>query len=273
MNVDFHVHCNSNDPDEFRTFLTTCEKNETIAALAGGLHYGGHNFLPNEEVIALCRKYPHNTVPLAKIDLWDIPPDLAEARRYVDHGVRGFKFIYSYYEYDHESYMPLYEEIERLGIPVLFHTGSYRPDPVDIQFKRPILKNMSPIHLDTIARSFPNLHLVTAHMGTTFFREIAAELVKLHPNLYFDLAGNGSFLGVSPAELARLLMPAVFTRDMEGNHFRKLVFGSDAYVTIPAIQTEAFQAYRQIMLLNRISKEDQTAIFGNTVASWMKLDI
>ena len=273
MYLDFHTHCNSGDPQEIRQFVENSEKNNIMTALSGGLRYGGHDYLPNEEVIKICREYPQNLIPLAKIDLWDTPPDTAELRRYVDLGVRGFKFIYPYYGYDHEMYLPVYEEMEKLGVPALFHTGAYRPNSADVKYRRPVLENMSPLRLDTIARSFPELKIIMAHLGTKIFREQGAESVKLHPNLYFDLAGCGNFLDVSPAQLAELLKPSVFTRDKEGTYFRKMIFGSDSYITIPVIQTEALQAYQMHLLLNQISPEDKQAIMGGTAASWMNIQL
>ena len=271
MYLDFHAHCNSGDPSEVRAYVENSEKNNIMTALSGGLFYGGHDYLPNEEVVKICKAYPHNLVPLAKIDLWDTSPDVSLIRKYVDMGVKGFKFIYPYYGYDHELYMPVYEELEKLGVPALFHTGAYRPNSADIKYRRPILENMSPLKLDAIARSFQKLNLVMAHLGTTIYREQAAELVKLHPNLYFDLAGSGSFLALSANELAELLKPPVYTRDKEGKFFRKMVFGSDSYIKIPVIQTEAFQAYSMHLLLNQITGEDKENILGGTVASWMGL--
>ncbi len=268
MHLDFHAHCNSDDKDLVKAYVENCEKNETIAALSGGLRYGGHDFVPNEGVIEICRQYPHNLVPLAKIDLWDTAPDVSELRRYVDMGVKGFKFIYPYYEYDHDLYMPVYEECEKLGVPVLFHTGDYRPNEADILYRRPVLKNMAPINLDRIARSFQKLHIVMAHMGTSYFREIAACLVKTHANLYFDLAGSGAFYGVSPEQAGRLLKAWIYTSD-PATHFKKMVFGSDSYIKIPVIQTQAFAAYRNILFMNSISKEMQEQILGGTVMSWM----
>ena len=273
MYLDFHAHCNSDDPAELRAFVENSEKNNIMTALSGGLHYGGHDYLPNEEVVKICKAYPNNLVPLAKIDLWDSAPDVSLIRKYVDMGVKGFKFIYPYYTYDHEIYMPVYEEAEKLGLPVLFHTGVYRPNSEDIRCRRPILKNMSPLNLDTIARSFQKLHIVMAHLGTDMFRYQAAQLVLLHPNLYFDLAGCGAWLGVSPADLAALLKPSVFTRDKSADGFKKMVFGSDSYIKIPIIQTEALAAYQNILLLNQITGEDKDNILGGTVASWMGLKL
>ena len=273
MNLDLHSHCNSGDPAEVLEFVRNSEKNDTVTALSGGLHYGGHDYLPNEEVIALCKKYPQTLVPLVKIDLWDTDPDVSLVRKYADMGAKGFKFIYPFHGYDHDSYLPVYEEIEKIGLPVLFHTGAYRPNSADVQYRRPVLENMSPLRLDRIARSFPDLKVVMAHLGTRMFRQLAAELVKLHDNLYFDLAGCGNFLDVSPAELAELLKVPVFTRDSDGSFFRKMVFGSDSYIKIPVIQTEALQAYQNLLFLNRVSKEDQEAVMGKTVASWMGIKL
>ena len=270
MYLDFHAHCNSGDPADVLAYVRNCEKNNTMAALSGGLHYGGHDYLPNEEVVKICRQYPHNLVPLAKIDLWDTPPDPAELHHYADMGVRGFKFIYPYYGYDHDSYLPIYEELEKIGLPALFHTGEYRPSSADVQYRRPVLENMSPLRLDRIARSFPKLNLVMAHLGTSYFRQIAAELVKTHENLYFDLAGGGAFLGVSPQEMAELMRPRVYMRSDDGKtFFRKMVFGSDSYINIPVIQTEALQAYLNILLINRIDPEEKQMIMGGTVLRWM----
>lgn len=273
MHLDFHCHCNSNNAEVVRAFVETCEKNETIAALSGGLHYGGHDYLPNEDVVRLCKEYSSVLVPLAKIDLWDTPPDVAEARRYADMGVKGFKFIYPYYPYDHEMYLPLYEEIEKLGLPVLFHTGDYRPNSADIKYRRPIIKNMMPLNLDCIARSFQKLHIVMAHLGTEYFREQAVNLVKTHKNLYFDLAGSAAFLGIDATRLDSLFRNPVLPGESTHEYIHKMVLGSDSYVTMPFIQSQALNAYKQMLFLNRLSSDYTHDILGGTVAKWMGMDL
>lgn len=174
--VDFHIHCNSSDPEQVKQLAETCEKYEVAAALVGGLRYGATDYVPNEQVIQICREYPDLFYPLAKIDLWEAPPNPDEASRLAEAGVRGFKFIYPYYAYDDDRYMPIYERIETLGLPVLFHTGDFRPSSVDAVWRRPVLRNMDPVALDRIARSFPKLNIVMAHLGTSLWRVPAAEL-------------------------------------------------------------------------------------------------
>ncbi|MBR7104526.1 MAG: amidohydrolase family protein [Lentisphaeria bacterium] len=271
MIIDFHAHFNSGDPAEVKAFVANCEKNNCRAAMSGGLHYGGHDFLPNDQVIDYCNEYKDVLIPLVKLDLWDKPVDLDELHRLVDRGAKGVKCIYPYYEYDHDLYMPLYEECEKLGLPILFHTGNYRPNEEDMRSRRPILKNMNPINLDRPARSFQKLKIVIAHLGTTFWRVQAAEMIKMHDNVYADLAGSGSWMGLSANELAQLLAPWVILCRDNAKHFKKLVFGSDCYVKIPSIQTDGKLHYEQILRKVGADQETRDAVMGGTVASWLGL--
>jgi len=269
MDLDFHAHFNSDDPEQVRKFVRNCEKNNCRAAMSGGLHYGGHDMVPNDKVIDFCAEYKDVLVPLAKVELWDKPVDLDFLHRWVDRGIKGVKCIYPYYEYDHDYYMPLYEECEKLGLPILFHTGNYRPNAEDVRARRPILKNMDPINLDRPARSFPNLHIVIAHLGTGFWRLQAAEMIKLHSNVYADLAGSGSWMGLSSERLAELLAPPIHFGDDSASFFKKLVFGSDCYVLYPEVQTAGKLHYEQILSRVSTSQELRDAVMGGTVSGWL----
>jgi predicted TIM-barrel fold metal-dependent hydrolase len=271
MKIDFHCHFDISDNDKIKEFVTTYEKNETIGCIVGGTLYGGHDMVPNDEVIKYCAQYSGVLYPLAKINLTNEELDTAQLDYYAEKGVKGFKFIYPYYEYDHDLYMPIYEKAEQLQLPVLFHTGNYRPSPMDAVLKRPVLKNMDPINLDRIARSFPKLNIVMAHLGTTFWRTQAAELLKIHSNLYSDLAGCGSFMALSAEELTTLLAPPLFTRAKDDKFFNKLVFGSDSYISNTWPFTAGLANYQ--MKLEKVGLAPETIhnIMGGTVASWINL--
>jgi hypothetical protein len=45
------------------------------------------------------------------------------------------------------------------------------------------------MYLDTLAREFPDLTLVGAHLGNPWYDE-AAEAARWNPNLYFDMTGS-----------------------------------------------------------------------------------
>ncbi len=270
--LDFHVHCDSTDPAELDILAKNARDNSTILALSGGLRYGGHDFAPNETVVEICKRYPDCFVPLAKLDLWE-SADPSEVYRYAEMGVRGFKCIYPYYEYDHDIYMPVYEAAEKCGLPLLFHTGNYRPNESDVIYKRPMLKNMHPINLDRIARSFPKLNLVMAHMGTRIFQNEAAQYLHMLPNLYTDFGGCGQWQRLQARELAEMFSPATVCVDPEMKSYRKIVLGSDAYVTYPHLVAKAHHYYRILLERVGVPENIMAEIFGKTVASWMGISL
>ena len=205
--------------------------------------------------------------------MWDKAPDSAELHYFAEKGVKGFKCIYPWYEYDHDIYMPVYEAAERCGLPILFHTGNYRPNPADVIYRRPVLKNMHPINLDRIARSFQNLKIVMAHMGTRIFQDEASQYIKMLPNLYADLGGCGQWLRMQPADLAEMLKPDTVECDVSMNNFRKLVLGSDAYVDYPGNITEGAAHYLRLLKRIGVPKAVISDIMGRTVASWMDVEL
>ena len=270
--VDIHVHCDSNDPKQLDFLAEQCRREGTYACLSGGLRYGGHDYQPNDEVIEICRKYNDCFLPLAKLDLWE-SADPAEVYYYAEKGVKGFKCIYPYYEYDHDIYMPVYEAAAKCGLPLLFHTGNYRPSPADEIYRRPMLKNMNPITLDRIARSFQSMNIVMAHMGTRIFQDEASQYLKMHNNLYADLGGSGQWNRIQPHELAEMFKPDTAEFDVSMKNFRKLVLGSDAYVHSPATMVIGADYYKRLLQRTGVSRSIIDDIMGGTVASWMNIEL
>ena len=270
--LDIHVHCDSGNPALLETLAEICRSRNTIICLSGGVRYGGHDFLPNDDVISICKRYPDCFLPLAKLDLWETA-DPAEVYHYAEKGVKGFKCIYPYYEYDHDIYMPVYEAAAKCGLPLLYHTGNYRPSPADEIYRRPMLKNMHPIHLDRIARSFQKLNIVMAHMGTRIFQDEASQSIKMLPILYADLGGCGRWLRMQPADLAEMLKPDTVECDCTMGNFRKLVLGSDAYVTHPHIISEGADHYLRLLRRIGVPQAVINDVMGKTVASWMGIEL
>ena len=269
--IDMHVHCDSSDPDKLAVLAETCRKLDCYACLSGGLRYGERDFLPNDEVLEICKRYPE-FIPFAKLDLWETA-DPAEVYRYAEKGAKGFKCIYPYYEYDHDIYMPVYEAAQECGLPLLFHTGNYRPCKADEIYRRPMLKNMHPINLDRISRAFPRLKIVMAHLGTRIFQYEASQYIKMHANLYADLGGFGQWRRIQAHELAELLSPDGRVVDPEMANYRKIVFGSDAYVTHPETMVSAALHYDELWKRIGVPQETVREIMGGTVAKWLGIEL
>ena len=268
MKIDVHTHIDSADPEQLRNFVETCIKNETRACICTAGPRSDHKYPENDATLQAARQYPETLIPFAFVNLWDKVDDNM-IDKFAEQGFKGLKCITPYYPYDHDLYMPVYEKAEKLKLPVLFHTGAFRPNKQDAVTRRPILKNMNPLNLDRIARSFPDLKIIMAHLGTTFFRKEASELIKLHPNLYADLAGNGSWMAIQPAELASLLGSCIAEVDCTFSGFKKLLLGSDAYFTSPRTLAEAQQYYEMLLKRTGVPQDIKDNIMGGTAASWL----
>ena len=268
MFIDFHAHFNSCDPAEVKQFVRDAEANDCVTVISGG-DMGDDHFAPLDVVMKFCKEYSDRLIPAAKLDFTDQEFDLSQLRKLKDQGFKAVKIIYPYYEYDHDLYMPVYEELQKLELPALFHTGIFRPQALDEVIRRPMLLNMDPYRLDRIARSFQKLRIVEAHLGTSGFRVQGAQMVKTHANIYADLGGCGNWMAVTPQMLAELFCSPLYVRDATGQYFGKLIFGSDCYINFSSVQTRALRYYQHIMEMNDLPQETRDAIMGGTVAGWL----
>ncbi|WP_255950040.1 amidohydrolase family protein [Streptomyces odontomachi] len=154
-------------------------------------HALGHPPIPNEEVAEDCAAHPDVLIPFASLDPWRGRAAVREARRLVEeYGVRGFKFHPSLQAFSPDDRMayPLYEAIEELGVPALFHTGQTGigaglPGGGGIR-----LKHSNPLLVDDVAVDFPGLRIILAHPSFPWQDEALA--VATHkPHVYIDLSG------------------------------------------------------------------------------------
>lgn len=127
----------------------------------------------------------------------------------VDHGFRGVKLYptYNYFFPNDTLLYPLYAVAEKLSLPVLFHTGSSI-------FQNSRIKYGNPIYYDDVAVDFPNLKIIMAHGGRGPWYDEAMTMVRLHKNVYIDVAG------LPPQKLME------YYPDLE-RFAHKFVFGTD----------------------------------------------
>ncbi len=73
----------------------------------------------------------------------------------------------------------MYRTAEKIGLPVMFHTGSS-------VFPGARSKFGDPMALDDVATDFPDLTILMAHGGRPMWTETAFYVIRAHPNLYLD---------------------------------------------------------------------------------------
>jgi predicted TIM-barrel fold metal-dependent hydrolase len=233
--VDFHFHVTTEDEytDWFLGWLREYAGEETLAhlrqvlsspqAMLDYLDQQGVDYAvalaesnalitgtsPNERVAEFCQA-SERLIPFANINPF-VTADLASELRHCvnDLGCRGLKLYPTYQHfYVNESRLyPLYAEAQRLGVPVMVHTGSS-------VFRGARLKYGDPLYVDDVVVDFPELTMVMAHSGRGFWYDTAFFLAQLHENVYMEVTG------LPPHKL-----PSYFP-NLEKNA-DKTIFGSD----------------------------------------------
>jgi predicted TIM-barrel fold metal-dependent hydrolase len=195
MFVDFHTHLGDlkdrNAVDYWKKhhripdwvaqpYLEAMEPVDKAVVLA---HWGPLSINSNECVANFVNEHGGKFVPFYNID-----PRVPSAGSDIEHLVRdwggqGIKLgpLYQGFRPDDAQFFPVYEKIQELGIPILWHQSTScdeREGP--LEWARPFL-------LDKIARTFPDLKMIIAHFGFPWIGEVVA-LVGKHPNMYTDIS-------------------------------------------------------------------------------------
>lgn len=179
--IDAHNHLAEDyDPDAAAGHLEGLSSLGVKSVMVCAL---GHDTrVDNNAVLDLKNRYPEQIVPFGYVDLdGDEVGAVSELR---DRGFSGLKVTRTRRGYDDDAYMAHYEQAAEARMPVLFHTGflglEYAKDARSDDYR--------PIRLDRIARRFPELGLICAHMGNPWWEEAFLVMWK-HKSVYCDLSG------------------------------------------------------------------------------------
>ncbi len=121
-----------------------------------------------------------------------------------ERGFLGLKAHTPPRPWDDDTFFPIYGRAEQLGLPVVFHTGQAWTDTLDhypyaVSHRSRSTDWMHVERLDVIAKAFPSLTMVAAHMGWPHC-EAALGLAMTHPNFHMDTSG---YVGVLLDFIAR----------------------------------------------------------------------
>lgn len=216
------------DPDHHWAQSTAVDKSFVLAFKSRYLRAE----IPNRFVADYCQRNPEKLIGFAGIDPTERTAviELKIAREELRmRGVTMSPASQDFHPTDTGA-MQVYEEAERLGMPILFHAGGRFTDQSKLEFARPYL-------LDEVARSFPRLRLVIAQLGQPFIDETICMLAK-HPNVFADVSGLLS----RPWQAYNAMVDA-----NQAGVIDKLLFGSDFPYTSATECIERLYSLNQIV--------------------------
>lgn len=149
-----------------------------------------HPPISSVEVIEGAARNSDVLIPFGSVD--PHRPDAVE-RLYSlvnDHGARGFKFHPTVQGFDpsDESFLPVWEAVEQLGVPALFHTGQTGIGAGTPGGRGLRLGLSNPMLLDVVAARFPALQIIMAHPSVPWQDE-AISIATHKANVWIDLSG------------------------------------------------------------------------------------
>jgi len=210
--------------------LASAEPVDKTIVLGFKSHYLGAD-IPNAYVADYVRSHPDKLIGFAGID----PSRAVEARDEMKRaretlGLKGVAIAPAAQDVHPTSTeaMKVYARAADLAMPILFHHGLHFSRESKMEYARPVL-------LDEVAREFPDLKLVIAHMGDPWAEETVVLLGK-HEHVYANISG----LLEHPFHAYLALLSAYQNGVME-----KLLFGSDFPYTSAAACIESLYSINQ----------------------------
>jgi predicted TIM-barrel fold metal-dependent hydrolase len=210
-----------------------------LRGLLTGLH------VPNEFTAAFVARAPEKLIGFMSLDPAE-PGWLDEFERArADLKLKGVKLgpMYAGFDPTDRALDPLYSGCVRHNLPVLFHVGTSFVRFGPLEYTRPIL-------IDTVARRFPDLKIVMAHLGHPWEGETIA-VIRKHPNVYSDI----SALYYRPWQFYHSMMLA-----QEYGTLHKLLFGSDYPFTTPASSLEGVRAVNRFCAGTALPRVSEPAV-------------
>jgi uncharacterized protein len=258
--IDCHVHHNGSP--EFLDKLVA--KLDTLQAMAM-LIVESKDL---NSVTDYMKGHPNRLIGLGQMDL-DAPDAIAMVDRFHNAGFRGLgELTKPKYSYDDRRYWPIYERAESFGMIILFHTGIVNRNnpeiPTDVSSDR-----MRPSTLDLVARRFPKLTILGAHLGNPDYAW-AGEIARWNPNVYFDLSGSSLIkkqedLGFFKSVFWWTSVASAHTPKSNVPAFEKLVFGSDVFEGDLGELDRELALYHRMLDACGVSPEIQANIFSGTL--------
>ena len=137
---------------------------------------------PTSEVVEFCKKLKTPAKAFMALDLND-----ADWRDQFEEGLElgavGIKLypVMAVFDPRDRAYDPFYALAVEKNLPILWHMGATLSSPGDLSVTNPLV-------VDDVARRFPDLKQVIAHMGHPWQRE-AVQVIRKNRNVVSDISG------------------------------------------------------------------------------------
>ncbi|MBM3800968.1 MAG: amidohydrolase [Acidimicrobiia bacterium] len=138
---------------------------------------------PDECIAEYAAAHPGKIIGFMSVDP-NNPDALRQMQRGVDLGLRGIKMspVYQHYDPNGELAQRVHGAAQEMRLPILTHAAFHCIANTPMEWA-------NPLHYDRVARDFPNLKIILAHVGLPWFTD-AMVVIRKHPNVFADISGG-----------------------------------------------------------------------------------
>jgi len=217
-------------------------------------------YTPNQAIADYAQAHPDKIVGFMSIDPND--PGAVEEMDFchASLGLRGIKMspVYQDYHPCDEKARRIHRRAEQLGLPILTHAAFHSIARTRMEWANPLL-------YDNVAREFPGLKIILAHIGLPWFED-AMVMVRKHENVFAD---------VSPAIHHDWLYRAM-AMFQEFGVMHKLLFGSDFPISTPEKVQAALRNVNHVVegtAMQKINPESIEQLIHRDALSLLGLEV
>lgn len=199
LRVDAHTHVG--EGAAVWTGRQVVERMDTIGINKTVVFPFTEGYFHNLDIPKYVEEFPDRLIPFCAVNPWEKRKAAGELERCFNSGFLGIKLhpsICGFRLSDHALCDPLFEIVQAYNKVVIVHGASD-------------LYNC-PLEFDRMARRFPKVPLIMAHMGFFWEWELACEVAKENDNLFLETSR------VPPFETAKVL---------EKTSAQKMIWGTD----------------------------------------------
>jgi len=173
------------------------------------------------------------------------------------YGVQGIKMIPSnmgIHLYS-KPYWPIYEFAERHQLPITLHMG--------LLIGGGNLHYLNPLDVQPVAREFPGVNFILAHLGGGYVREVLF-LFYQTDNVYVDTSSSNIWYKYLP--YPDISLKNVFKKYLEVGAIERIIFGTDSGSFPRGFRNNLLQDQLDILRALGASPEDIQKIMRDTFA-------
>lgn len=170
---------------KMESLVEELQANEIVKAIVPGRISANTT---NAELFEIKDLYPDQFEIFPFLDVRNTKQSLEVIENEIKNGrgigasMEPFPLVSAGINFDDESIFPIYEKLEKEGIPVLTTVGGLVNAYVD---------NTIPAQINRVLNNFPNLKFIAAHSGWPWVNEMVVVAFR-HPNLYLTADFEGA---------------------------------------------------------------------------------